>query len=495
MTAGSRLKMDRPGAMKQNPEAATRFSFRDPSGALFSWEGRILRIVGPEGQGDLAAFLGSQAAKRLIASGHIVQTWQVDSNKVRIPVELTAAMPGVTPGGRPLLFEHQKVPFVSYPYEWAPEMLYAAAELTLQLAEDIGSGGFGLKDATPYNVLFVGPNPVFIDLLSFEKRDPRDATWLPYAQFVRTFLLPLQASRLRGVPLDQLLMSRRDGLEPEELYRWLSPFRRIMPPCLTLVTLPKWLAGSSRAGDGSIYKRKLMKDPEQAAFIFRSLLRGLRQSLRRSSPVERKSRWTGYMESGNTYSEDSFQQKESFVRGALEEFAPRSVLDVGCNTGHFSFLSAGQGARVVAIDYDPAVIGRVWKEARVRGLDILPLAVNITRPSPAMGWMNHEHASFLERARASFDMVLMLAVIHHMLVSERVPLAEIIRLASELTNRLAVIEYVDPADPMFRRIARGRDHLHKDLTPESFEADCCERFEILRSQGNGTRRLYLLRKK
>ncbi len=133
---------------------------------------------------------------------------------------------------------------------------------------------------------------------------------------------------------------------------------------------------------------------------------------------------------------------------------------------------------------------------REEGLPILPLVVDLTRPTPALGWRNGECASFLDRARGSFDAALMLAVIHHMIVSERVPLREIIGLAAEIVTDAVIIEFVAPDDPMFRLIARGRDELHKDLTVEVFEAACREHFEIARSRRvNPTRQLYLLRKR
>jgi len=173
------------------------------------------------------------------------------------------------------------------------------------------------------------------------------------------------------------------------------------------------------------------------------------------------------------------------------------VLDVGCNTGHFSFIAARAGASVVAIDSDPVVTGQVWRDARAERLDVLPLILNLARPSPAMGWRNAECPSFLDRARGAFDAVLMLAVLHHMLVTERVPLPDILNLAAELTKDLLVIEWIEPEDSMFRRLTRGREELHKNLNTAYFERVCGERFDIVRCMRipGGARSLYALRKK
>ena len=160
-------------------------------------------------------------------------------------------------------------------------------------------------------------------------------------------------------------------------------------------------------------------------------------------------------------------------------------------------LAAKAGASVVALDYDPVVLGQVWRQARAEQLNILPLAVNLTRPTPATGWRNRECSSFLDRARGHFDAVFMLAVVHHMLVTERIPLPDILDLAAELTRDLLVVEFIGPGDSMFQKLTRGREELHKDLSHELFENLCRERFEIVRIQHleSTTRWLYLLRKR
>jgi SAM-dependent methyltransferase len=374
-------------------------------------------------------------------------------------------------------------------------MLAEAGRLTLELAQDLLPHGFGLKDATPYNVLYRGTAPVFVDVLSIERRDARDPTWRAYAQFTRTFLAPLVANHAFGLRLDSLLLTRRDGLEPEDLYRLAGPLRRLLPPFVTLATLPTWLARVRGEEAASAYAPRSVRSPEQALFVLSSIFNGLRRPLERLQRSKTAfSAWSSY-EAENRYTKRDVAAKTSFVEAALVERRPASVLDLGCNTGRFSLLAAGTGARVVAADSDPAVVGEVWRRARAERRDVLPLVVDISRPSPALGWRYGEHASFLARARGSFDLVLMLALVHHLTVGEGVPLAEVAALAAELTCDTVVVERVDPSDPQFRRLARGRDALFADQDQPAFEAAFERYFETVRFQAlpDAPRSLYLLR--
>ncbi len=472
-------------------------SFRDPGGRLLLVDERVLRLVHPAAVDDLEASLASPTVQKLVADGRMVSSRKLDSAQQDAFMEsheLRALRDGFSGG---LILEHERIPFPSYPYEWPPEMLHAAGTLTLDFATALLADGLGLKDATPYNLLFRGAQPVFTDVLSVERRHPRDPTWLQHAQFVRTFLLPLLVSRDLGVSLEQVFLSRRDGLEPEEVHQMCGPLRRLAPPFLSLVTLPSWLGGRVNPDDGALYEKTLLGDPAQAAYVLRSLLRRLQRTLQKLEPRSgRKSSWSEYTAMGH-YSAEHAAAKRAFVEAALQEFRPRQVLDVGANTGEFSRLAAENGARVVAVDSDPVVVGEICRGARSRKLDILPLVVDLTRPSPATGWRNRECPGFLERAQGSFQAVFLLAVIHHLLVTERIPLEEIVDLAAALTRDLAVVEYVAPQDPMFRRLLRGREELHHGLTQEVFETAWRRRFEIARSQSlpETTRALYLLRRK
>lgn len=490
----------RPGLDVSEPTPAifSQASFRDPAGRLFEVDGRILRAINSAGAQDFNAFMASSCVRKLNDAGRLVRTQVLDSRDALDAVSNVCHINGFDESAGALLVEHEKITFPSYPHEWSPSMLFQAGCVTLDVAEEILPEGFGLKDATPHNILFRGPEPLFIDLLSFERRDLGDPTWLPYGQFVRTFLLPLLINKHFRIPLDQIFLSRRDGIEPEEVYRYCGKLQSLRPPFLTLASIPTWLAARNNRSQTRIYQKRSLANNEKAQFILQSMLRHLRRTLRRLQPAGgRKSSWSDYMISDCNYSEDHFAAKHAFVERTMAEFSPKQVLDVGCNTGYFSALSTKHGARVIAIDYDPEVVDQVYRNASTERQDILPLVVNLTRPSPGLGWRNRECRSFLERARGSFDAVLMLAVMHHMLVTEGIPLTEIVALSAELTKSFCVIEFIAPEDAMFRRLTRGRDALYSNLTPATFESICQRHYEIIRVQHleKTSRWLYLLRKK
>ncbi len=368
-------------------------SLRDPNGHVCLVNNRVMRVVNSTGLADLRAFLGSAASAQFIQSEKLVNTNFLDATATNNMLEHEELRRVYEQSHGVTIVEHERVWFPSFPYEWPAEMLHAAAGLTLDLAEALLDEGLGLKDASPYNVLFRGPRPVFVDLLSFEKRDTDDPTWLPFAQFVRAFLLPLLVNKRFGFSLADLLTTHRDGLEPEEVVRLLGPLQKLVPPFLTLVSIPAWLAANKGTENPKIYQKRKLSDAAKAKFILHQLLKSIRRKLAATAPrAGRTSVWSDYMDK-NDYSEDYFPLKQAFVGEVMREERPERVLDVGCNTGHFSAIAARAGASVVAIDYDPVVVGEVWRQAHVENLDILPLVVNLARPTPAVGWRNAEGAS------------------------------------------------------------------------------------------------------
>jgi hypothetical protein len=455
-------------------------SFRDPGGFLSLADDRVVRTVHPEGVENFEAYLRSATVRRYAENRSVVTTRIMDGD----------------PAARhlPIILEHERIPFPSYAHEWPAEMLLAAGDLTLSLAEDLLSEGLGLKDATPHNLLFDGPRPVFVDVLSFERRDECDPIWLADAQFTRNFLIPLLLDRRLGLPLQRTFLSRRDGVTPSEALAAIPWPRRWLPPYLEWITLP---ARACRLERPWLYRPRPMRDAEQARYVLRHRFRRLRKQLRKLAPEAASSPWLSYESARPSYSAEQHDAKNRFVAEALDAMRPRWLLDVGANAGEYSLMAAQAGASVVAIDSDPAAVGALWHKANSRGAGILPLVVDFARPTPAVGWRCAEQTSFLDRANGFFDSMAMLAVLHHLLVTDQIPLAEIFDAAAQLTRCWLLVEYVGPSDSMFQRLLRGRGELYRWLNRTAFEEHAARRFETIFSRQipGADRCMYLLRRR
>ena len=440
-------------------------TFRDPAGFLVIQQNQVLRTVRRQFAADTLAFLESSVARRWVDSQRLVST------------EIMEAKPG-----EEAYLAHPRIFFPSYPWEWTPGQLSAAAELTLDFCDDLVDSGWVLKDATPLNVLFEGPSPRFVDLLSIERRDPENPLWLAAGQFVRTFLLPLAAHQYLGWQLSAGL-TRRDGYEPADLYPKLGVMKWIRRPLVSLVTLPVLLEGRFKTAGARVVRRS----PPIATAILKHTLRSLRRCLRQLTPTPRQSRWSMYTETASHYSKEDFEHKVAFVRDCLMLAGGKDVLDIGANTGVFSRLAASTGARVVSWDSDVDATEHAWKQADRDGAHVMPLVANLARPTPAVGWNNSENLSLIDRARGRFDFVLMLAVLHHVIVSDQIPLNRVAALLRELTSRWLLIEWVPPSDKMFRQLSCGRDTLYAHLNHHAFVSAFSPYFRMNRhlELGNG----------
>jgi SAM-dependent methyltransferase len=318
--------------------------------------------------------------------------------------------------------------------------------------------------------------------------------WVAYGQFIRTFLIPLVLHRLNGLPLGWIFLSKRDGVPPEDAYRQLGLLDRLRPSVFSSVTLPTLLSRRQGASASSGLKVWHNGDEAMGQTITRQLLAGLRKQVDRWAPRPAGTTvWSQYDQAGESYTPGGLQGKEIFVQESLERCRPSAVLDLGCNTGRFSCLAARTGARVVAVDGDSACVDSLWQRAALEQLDVLPLVMDLGRPSPSLGWECGEEAPFLERTRGRFDMVLALALVHHLLVRERIPLERIISHLSDQTTRWLLVEWVPFDDPQFRRLAGPNASLYADLTTARFERALESRFDIAarRRLDGGNRCLYL----
>ncbi|HEX4007223.1 MAG TPA: class I SAM-dependent methyltransferase [Acidobacteriaceae bacterium] len=447
-------------------------TFRDPAGSLRIAGDLVLRRVRPDQAKPALDFLQSPLAQDWVRQGKLIE-----SRFVTTPDNV-------------LTLEHPRVFFPSYPWEWTPGAWKAAAELTLDFCEALLGQGLILKDATPLNILFRGAQPVFVDVLSVDARDLGSPLWLAYAQFVRTFLLPLAAWKVLGWPLSATI-HRRDGYEPADLAPYLTRWQRWREPFRSLVTLPLMLEKSG--GQSAQSAAKVRQQPEVALAVLRRNLAGLRQQLHRLDARPGSSRWSSYAQTADHYGTEDQKKKQRFVREALAASQPRHVLDLGANTGVYSRIAAESGADVVAWDTDVSASELNFSDAQRLRAAITPLMANPARPTPAVGWRNAESLSLLDRARGRFDCVMALGLIHHLLLSEQIPLPEIVALLRELTTSWAIVEWIPAADPRFVDLLRGRNELYGHLNEAAFSAAIENHFTVvLREALPNGRLLFLL---
>jgi hypothetical protein len=452
-------------------------SFRDPAGFLFRDGGTLLRQVNPEYADDYDLLMGSGLYDALTAEGMLVR-----HREVAPPVS------GFGYGPAHRVLQPELVPFVSYPWEWCFGEMRDAALLTLRIQDLALDHGMTLKDASAFNVQISGGAPVLIDTLSFERYRPGEP-WIAYRQFCQHFLAPLLLMSAVDVRLAGLWRAHLDGI-PLDLASKLLPRASWLKPGVML-HVHMHARSLARHADTSL------QAGTRAPTVSLTALRGLVDSLRSTITGLRwhpgGTEWADYVET-RRYSAESVTAKAALVREylALVDPAPGMVWDLGANTGEFSRMAAESGARVVAFDVDPAAVERNWQAARAEGTSsILPLVLDLTNPSPGLGWAGEERSSWMQRGPA--DVVMALALVHHLAIGNNVPLESVAQLLADAAPRL-LIEFVPKDDEQVQRLLRSRRDVFPGYTREGFEAAFATRLRTLRSdaiEGSG-RRMYLM---
>lgn len=463
-------------------------TFRDPAGQLLLTPTHALRRIHPSAVEHTLDFLASPLRASLERSGDLVTT---EIAHPEMPPSLSATIPAPDAEPPSLWLQSPRIDPISYPWEWTTAQWQAAADLTLRLAAQAFTAGWTLKDATPLNIVFAGARPILVDVLSFERRQLDSTVWLAYGQFVRTFLLPLVAERFLGWPLQATLLFR-DGYEPSAIYRALSPWQRFNPNLLDVVTLAALFEGRNGGSSSPASRVSKAADPELATHILHRRIARLVRQIHKLAMPHRRSRWSEYAGNASHYTAADNCLKRQFVAAVLERCRPARVLDIGANTGTYSRMAAEAGADVVALDSDEAAVETLWQSASRKNCRITAMVGNIARPTPAAGWKNSEQLSLLERLTGRFDLVLLLAVVHHLILREQVPLGHIGDLCARLTRRWLLLEWVPAADPMYREWLRGRDDLYGQLCEDDLVCAFAPFFQIADRTALGNNRVLLL---
>jgi SAM-dependent methyltransferase len=438
-------------------------SFRDPSGGVLRADGRIYRYFRGESAREFRRLQDAEFFGALIKGGAVIPSWEIERNQN--PALYAAA------DDAELIVEHPKVPFLSYCYEWPFEMLKAAAERQLQVTAEGLSNGYLVKDATPFNIQYLGGRPVFIDVASFEPYD-EGASWRAYAQFCQMFLNPLLLQAKTGVPFQPWLRGSMDGIELDHL-RSLLPFRSKLGKTVFLdVVLQSWLnhrfAGSERVSR-SIARQKVPKP------AIEGLLNRMRKQVAGLKRPRQKTKWSEYEDTKAHYSSAASQFKERFVREHVQQQRPELVWDLGCNRGEYSLVAAETAGYVVAMDSDESAIGALYERVAGKADNVLPLVIDLMNPSPDQGWAGLERQSL--RRRGQPDYALCLALVHHLAIAGNVPLPMICRWLGE-TAPAGIVEFVPKIDPMVQRLLATRKDVYGDYTQERFEGALEAHFRV-----------------
>lgn len=451
-------------------------SFRDPSGHIFIREGVVLRQVDLSYQEHYDFLINSGLYDELIGSGLLVPHEEVDLDGAQSATGYRVLKP-------------QPVPFISYPYDWCFSQLKDAALTTLEIQKTAFEFGMTLKDASAYNIQFLNGRPVLIDTLSFEKY--RQGTpWVAYRQFCQHFLAPLALISYGHSGLGQLSRIYIDGV-PLGLASSLLPMRTRLKP-----SIQAHIHLHARFQERFADKADAI-DEYSGTFKPRSFL-GLIDSLEGGVKGLRwqphKTEWVNYYDD-NSYTQTALSSKVAIVSGFLNEVKPKSVWDLGANTGLFSRLASDQGIETISFDRDPATVEVNYRETIVRNeANLLPLILDLTNPSPGIGWANRERMELAERGPA--DMVFALAVIHHLAISENIPIHMIAEYFSALCN-WAIVEFVPKSDQQLIRMLATREDIFPAYTEKDFEREFEIFFDIKAVERieDSQRTLYLMRRK
>lgn len=438
-------------------------SFRDRTARVLIRNDGVFRWLSPEAVAVWNQTSGEPFFRHLMSEGRIVETRELSRDEIE-QLDL--------PGDSAAILQHERIPFVSYPYEWSFGMLRQAALLHLEILTAALSSGVILKDASPYNVQFCGTRPVFIDIGSFVALAPGEP-WAAYRQFCELMLFPLLLQAYRHVDIQPVLRGELEGVSARQFLRWLSWRDLFRPGVFSHGWLQAMLERHTRTVSTST-----VRDLQSSGFSTELIRRNVAKLTRLVERLDWKpegTQWTNYRTALPHVVQDG-EAKSAFVRSVCGRRRWPLVWDLGCNDGQFSRIAAETADTVVAMDRDHGCVERLYRSLHdEHSTNILPLCVNLANLSPAMGWRGRERKRLEERGRP--DLVLCLGLIHHLVIGHNIPLPEVIDWLASLGGEV-VIEFPSKQDSMVQALLRNKHDQYSDYSLAQLEHALDGHFEI-----------------
>jgi len=448
-------------------------SFRDPSGFLYFHNDILYRQVNLVYRDDFDLLSSSGLYEKLVGDNLLIP---------HEPAEIAPAVPEIAYR----VIKPRRVEFISYPYEWCFSQYKDAALATLAIQKRAIEHGMTLKDASAYNIQFVDGKPMLIDTLSFERYE-EGRPWVAYRQFCQHFLAPLALMSIRDIRLGYMLRTHLDGI-PLDLASLMLPRRTWFAfSLLTHIHLHaksqrKYAASSAQSATRGVSRQAML-----------GLIDSLESSVKKFAWRPEGTTWADYYDNTN-YETESFKNKEKLVGEFLDRIKPSSVWDLGANTGRFSRIATAKGIPTVSFDLDPAAVEINYLESSKEGEShILPLILDLTNPSPSIGWEHKERMSLMQRGPA--DAALALALVHHLAIGNNVPLGKVAEFFRNICSSL-IIEFVPKDDSQVQRLLSSREDVFPHYTIDHFEREFSRCFKVIdRADISGSlRTLFLMQR-
>jgi len=420
-------------------------SYRDPSGFIFEKEGILYRQVNISFKENFDLFIQSGLYEHFVEKNLIISHHQIIENLTGKSNYYTTLKP-------------EKISFISYPYEWSFDMLKDAALLTLKLVREALDYGMILKDATPYNIQWHRGKLIFIDTLSFEKF--KEEPWIAYRQFCECFLGPLLVMHYSKMSLHQLQLGWPEGI-PLAVIKSLLPKR-------SRLSLHTYLHIFLHARVSASKKNNTITSTRFSKQKMLNLISSIEILVKKLSIPSQQSTWSAYYEEASQRN-DYLEQKKKIIENWINEIPDvKTAIDVGANEGVFSKLLASKNIETVAADFDPYCVNNLYNSIKKNSEpNIQPLILDLSAPSPPMGVNNAERSSFISRTNA--DLVLALALIHHLSIGKNIPFEMIAGLFKNINRKYLVIEFVPKDDEKIKLMLSGKKDIYAEYDEAHFE--------------------------
>ena len=447
-------------------------SFRDPSGFLFYQDNVLYRQINKSYKQHYEFLIESDLYEELVK-----KELMISHEEVKIENKNNDGF---------IVIKPEIIPFISYPYEWSFSQLKDAALLTIEIQKIAKKHHMMLKDASSYNIQFKNGKPIFIDTLSFEKYIEGEP-WKGYKQFCQHFFAPLALMSHKDIRLSQLLRIYIDGI-PLDLTSELLPMRT-----KTTFSLLAHIHAHAKSQKHYEVKKIDVKKNKISSRSLDGVIESLHSGIKKMNWRPEGTEWGNYYSDTN-YSDISFNEKKKIILEFLEKHKFKNVWDLGSNTGIFSRIASELDIFTVSFDIDPVAVEKNYRKCvNKQETKILPLLLDLANPSASIGWSNNERMSFMNRGPA--DLVMALALIHHLVISNNVPLSKLAKFFSKICNFL-VIEFIPKTDSQISRLLVTREDIFLDYTKENFELEFKKKFNIIQTTDiiDSERTMYIMEK-